>query len=77
MKNKGWTRDLTEADNDTLTMDVSDEEILEAVKQMNAFKAPGPDGIQATFYIKSWNIIGNRCAIWFDLSLPISYAEKT
>lgn len=42
-----------------LTMVVSTEEILETEKQTNSLKASGLDSIQAIFYLKSLNIIGN------------------
>lgn len=29
---------------------ITDQEIMEAVKQFPALKAPGPDGIQSIFY---------------------------
>lgn len=41
-----------EADNDILTAEVFDEEILEGMKQINPLKAPGPDDMQAVFYQK-------------------------
>lgn len=44
------SKDITESNNDRLTMDVSSKEILEAMKQINPPKAPGPNGIQAIFY---------------------------
>lgn len=36
-----------------ITMEVSDEEILETLKQVNPLKAPGLGGMQAIFYHKS------------------------
>lgn len=33
-----------------ISKDVSNQEILEAIKQMSPLKAPGPDGMQAIFY---------------------------
>ncbi|KAG7576302.1 Ribonuclease H domain [Arabidopsis thaliana x Arabidopsis arenosa] len=33
-------------------------EVVEAVKKMGSFKAPGPDGFQPVFYQKSWDIVG-------------------
>lgn len=39
-------------------MEVSDEEILNAAKQINLLKVPEPDSMQAILYYKSWNIKG-------------------
>lgn len=36
-------------DNSLLTAQVTDDEILEAVKSIGALKAPGPDGLHASF----------------------------
>lgn len=40
-------------------MDVSFEKILKLVKQINPLKALDRGGIQAIFYHKCWNIVGN------------------
>lgn len=50
--------DIIEVDNDSLTMEVSDEDILEAAKQINLLKTSGPNDMQAIFYHKNWYIIG-------------------
>lgn len=47
---------ITEAYNGSVTLDVSDEKIFEAVKQINPLKTLGLDSTQAIFYHKSWNI---------------------
>lgn len=44
------SRDITEADNEWLIMDVKDEEIFEAKRQINPLKTLCPDGMQAIFY---------------------------
>ncbi|XP_028117861.1 uncharacterized protein LOC114315447 [Camellia sinensis] len=41
---------FTQEDNDGLAKPISNSEILRAVKDIGAFKAPGRDDIQATFY---------------------------
>lgn len=59
------SRDITEAESEFLTKDVINEEILEAAKQMNPLRAPGPDGMQAIFYQKTWGIVESMCVIWY------------
>jgi hypothetical protein len=43
--------------NNNLTKEVTQQEIKEALDQMNPDKAPGPDGFTARFYQHSWDII--------------------
>ena len=43
--------------NHSLTKEVAQKEIKEALDQMNPDKAPGPDGFTARFYQQSWDII--------------------
>lgn len=38
--------------NEFLTKDISDQEILDAIKQINPLKAPSPEGMQVIFYKK-------------------------
>lgn len=45
-------------DNVNLCRPISNAEIWNIVSSISPFKAPGPDGIQAVFYHKYWNIIG-------------------
>lgn len=52
------SRQVTEADNVFLTMDISDEEIYELVKQFHPLKAPGSDDMQVVLFQKSWIVIG-------------------
>lgn len=49
---------LSREDNDRLCLPISDADIWESVKSINAYKALGPDGIQAIFYHKFWHIVG-------------------
>lgn len=44
--------DLDAMDNMLLTAIISDQEILETVKQIPVLKTPGPDGIQSIIYQK-------------------------
>lgn len=51
-------KSLSNEDNETLRIPVTDSEIWNMVRSIAPFKAPGPDGLQAIFYQKYWNIIG-------------------
>lgn len=48
---------LSEEDRELLSAVVSVQDIKEAVFDMGAFKAPGPDGLQAFFYQDYWDIL--------------------
>jgi hypothetical protein len=48
---------INEDTNNRLTREVTQQEIKEALDQMNPDKAPGPDGFTARFYQQCWNII--------------------
>ncbi|XP_040996130.1 uncharacterized protein LOC121242318 [Juglans microcarpa x Juglans regia] len=41
-----------------LERDFTNEEVLVALKQMSPFKAPGPDGFSAGFFLDHWGIVG-------------------
>lgn len=41
-----------------LSETVTEAEVLRAIKQMNAFKAPGVDGFQAVFFQRCWDVVG-------------------
>ncbi|XP_074287942.1 uncharacterized protein LOC141613105 [Silene latifolia] len=41
-----------------LERDYCEEEVLDALNQMNPLKAPGPDGMNGLFYQTYWSIIG-------------------
>jgi hypothetical protein len=51
---------IQEEVNNSLTKEVTQQEIKEALDQMNPDKAPGPDGFTARFYQQSWDIIKIR-----------------
>lgn len=46
------SRGISAADNEYLTKEITEEEILGVVKQINPLKAPGLDELQAIFYKK-------------------------
>jgi exonuclease III len=48
---------INEDINNKLTREVTQQEIKEALDQMNPDKAPGPDGFTARFYQQCWEII--------------------
>lgn len=50
--------DISNADNDLLTREVTDDEILNAVKQISPLKALGSDGMLVLFYQKNWDLVG-------------------
>ena len=49
---------FSEEENRDLIKEVTKEEIMAALSQMSSLKAPGPDGLQASFYHKYWKIVG-------------------
>ncbi|XP_028093960.1 uncharacterized protein LOC114294059 [Camellia sinensis] len=49
---------LNQVDNAALTNVITNEEVWNAVKNINAFKAPGRDRFQAVFYHIYWSIVG-------------------
>ncbi|GJR98189.1 RNA-directed DNA polymerase, eukaryota, reverse transcriptase zinc-binding domain protein [Tanacetum coccineum] len=49
---------LSSNDADFMVREVCDEEIKEALFQIDGNKAPGPDGLSSLFFIKAWDIVG-------------------
>lgn len=64
---RGWCSNFPELGQSTLAnlaRPVERDEIKRAVFEMGAFKAPGPDGIQAHFIQNQWHIVGDKiCAL--------------
>ncbi|CAA7042876.1 unnamed protein product [Microthlaspi erraticum] len=54
---EGITGLITEADNTLLTSPATEEEVRLALFLMNPEKAPGPDGMMALFFQRSWPLI--------------------
>ncbi|GJW99861.1 hypothetical protein Tco_0183775 [Tanacetum coccineum] len=50
---------LAVVDAEFMVRDVCDEEIKDAMFQIEGNKAPGPDGYSSVFFKKAWNIVGN------------------
>jgi hypothetical protein len=57
---------VTEAENDHLIAPFSEEEVREAIFDMETNKAPGPDGIPAEFYQKFWHVIKHDLLTMFN-----------
>ena len=49
--------ELNDLDKDTLGNEITEDEVLNAIKGLNSNKSPGIDGIPAEFYVKFWDII--------------------
>jgi hypothetical protein len=56
---------VTEEENNLLIRPVTEEEVREAVFQMEHNKAPGPDGFPAEFYQTCWDVIKNDLIAMF------------
>jgi len=54
---------LTASDRQVLEKDYTGSEIKEGLFDMNPFKAPRPDGFQALFFQRYWNLAGNQLII--------------
>lgn len=55
---------ICEEENVGLSLIPPKEEIFLAIKSIGAYKAPGPDGYQAVFYHRFWDIMGSSfCAL--------------
>jgi hypothetical protein len=51
---------LSDEENDLLIAEFTEKEDLYAISQMKLNKAPGPDGFQAEFYQKNWDVLLNQ-----------------
>lgn len=71
---------VNDQDNIFLTTPFEDNEFKEAATQMHPDKAPGPDGLNPTFYRRFWSLCGrdivDACRHWLhDGTLPSSLGE--
>jgi mannosylglycoprotein endo-beta-mannosidase len=48
---------LSAAENEVLTVGFTEEEVFDAISQMEHNKAPGPDGFSAEFYQHFWDTV--------------------
>lgn len=53
---------LEEEDIGELKQDCTEEEMLRALRSIGSHKAPGPDGYQAVFFKRFWNVTGG-CSV--------------
>jgi len=51
---------VTDAMNDHLTAEFSEEEIKRALDSIGDLKAPGPDGMPLVFFKKFWDVVGRK-----------------
>jgi hypothetical protein len=56
---------LTDEEFHSLSAPILSPEVKQAVDGMAPYKAPGPDGLQAVFYQKSWNTVGQNVVDFF------------
>jgi hypothetical protein len=49
---------------------ISDEEIIAAVKQLSSEKSPGPDGYIGAFFKQCWDIIGHDVTVALRVLFP-------
>lgn len=55
---EGVENRVTEAMNQRLRANYTEEEVVYALKQMHPLKAPGPDGMCPLFFQTYWHIVG-------------------
>lgn len=72
---------ISEEQNAHLTRSFTREEIGGVIKKMHPTKAPGPDGMQAIFYQKYWDIVGedvsNYCLDFLNGEASLHEINKT
>jgi hypothetical protein len=74
---KPLAEQVTETMNESLLRSFEEEEIRVALFQMAHLKAPGPDGFNADFYQKNWDIVGPEVckAILFSLNNDVLHED--
>ena len=53
-----WQASLDEVDWDEINRTVTDEEITATLRSMKPYKAPGPNGLHAGFFLRFWPTVG-------------------
>jgi hypothetical protein len=59
-----------------LLTEFSREEVVVALQQMSALKAPGPDGMTAGFYQENWEVVGSEVCNAVLNSLNIGFINE-
>jgi mannosylglycoprotein endo-beta-mannosidase len=65
---ESFTQDIPQIsaeENAILVANFTEDEVFEAISQMEKNKAPGPDGFPAEFYQRFWNVIKNDLMAMF------------
>jgi mannosylglycoprotein endo-beta-mannosidase len=57
---------ISAVENEILISPFLEEEVFEAISQMEHNKAPGPDGFPVEFYQKNWMVIKDDFMALFD-----------
>ena len=53
-----WQAKLSDEERESISGEVTEEEIKAALWSLKAFKAPGPDGLHAGFFQRFWLMVG-------------------
>ena len=66
---------LSDPMRDVLLKPYSKDEVVMALKDMQPAKSPGPDGFPALFYIRFWDVVEMRFAVWLFGSLILGVCQ--
>ena len=53
-----WQAKLSEEEKESISREVTEEEIKAALWSLKDFKVPGPDGLHAGFFQRFWLVVG-------------------
>jgi hypothetical protein len=67
-----WRGHILESMNESLVRPFVEEEVRTTLFQMAPLKGPGPDGFNASFYQKNWDVVGLEVCkvVLFSLNNP-------
>ena len=76
-----WLAGLSDKDRSSLSGMVTDAKIKDGLWVLKAFKAPGPDGLHASFFQRFWLIVGDLVKtevrkVFLDCKIP-EYLNRT